>query len=144
MHPYPRGFVVERADLEDVTVEDGRSCIVTDDGDLVLNTGDTEVARFTAGAWISVRRVGVPLREVWPPDDFDHLMANLGRRLVVGYGLDFRYPLEPFLDPFFNDFNAFVDAVLEREGGLPGLDSEHRRWIASSVAEVFGIRGQPD
>jgi hypothetical protein len=130
---------VQRSDLVEEAVEDARSYIVSERGDLILSTGDDEVARFAPGTWIAVERVGVALREVWPPDDFDYLMANLGERLVVGYGLDFRYPLEPFLSPFFNDFNAFVDAVAEREGGDPGLDSEHRRWIASSVAAVFGI-----
>lgn len=141
MHRYPRGFVVQQVDFAEVAVEGGRSYFVTDEGELVLNTGDTEVARFTAGSWIAVHRVGVPLRDAWPPDDFDYLMANLGERLVVGYGLDFRYALEPFLDPLYNDFNAFVDAVQEREGGTPGLDSEDRRRIATSVAEVFGING---
>ena len=139
MHRYPRGFVVQQADFADVAVEDGRSYIVTDDGELVLSNRQQEVARFTAGSWIAVRRVGVRLRDDWPPEDFHNLMANLGERLVAGYGLDFRYPLEPFLDPFYNDFNAFIDAVLEREGDIAGLDSEYRRWIASSVAEVFGI-----
>lgn len=135
---------MRRTDLDDVAVEDGRSYIVTADDDLLFFTGDTEVARFAAATWIAVRHVGVPLREVWPPDDFDRLMSDLGERLVVGYGLDFRYPLEPFLDPFFNDLNAFVDAVVEREGCTPAQDSEERRWIARSVAQVFGIEDRPD
>ena len=139
MHRYPRGFIVQLADLADVAVEDGRSYMITNDGELVVHTGDKVVARFTAGSSTAIRRVGVPLRDVWPPEDFGYLMADLGEPLVVGYGLAFRYPLEPFLDPFYNDFNAFVDAVLEREGETPGLDSEHRRGIASSIAEVFGI-----
>ena len=64
------------------------------------------------GAWIAleaVRALRIPaagLRELGPHD--------LGERLVVGYGLDFRYTLEPFLDPFYNDLNALVDAILER------------------------------
>lgn len=132
---------MQQADLAHVAVEDGRSYTVADDGALVFTAGDEQVARFAAGSWAAVRRVGTPLREEWPPDDFDHLMASLGKRLVVGYGLDFRYSLEPFLDPFYNDFNAFVDALAEREGGIPGMDSDHRRWIASSVAEVFGVPG---
>lgn len=139
MHSHPLGFVVQQADLADVAVEDGRSYTVADDGALVFTAGDREVARFTAGSWAAVRRVGIPLRDDWPPDDFDFLMASLGERLVDGYGLDFRYSLEPFLDPYSNDLNAFVDALVEREGGIPGMDSDHRRWIASSVSEVFGV-----
>lgn len=66
-------------------------------------------------------------------------MTRLGERLVVGYGLDFRYSLKPFLDPLYNDFNAIVDALVEREGGITAMDSDNRRWIASSVANVFGV-----
>lgn len=83
MHRYPRGIVVQQADLADVAVNDGRSYVVTDDGELVLSTRDKEVARFMAGSWIAVRRAGVALRDVWPPEDFDYLMADLGERLVV-------------------------------------------------------------
>ena len=139
MHRFPRGFVVQQPDLVDAAVEDGRSYVVTDGGELVFSTGGKEVARFAAGSWSSVRRVGVQLREDWPPEDFDYLLADLGERLVVGYGLDFRYTLEPFLDPFYNDLNALVDAILEREGGIHGLDSECRRRISASVVEVFGV-----
>lgn len=120
-------------------IEAGRDCEVTGDGTLSIRVGANEVARFGPGAWLEVRRVGVPLRDSWPPEDFERLMASLGERLVVGYGLDFRYSKEPFLDPAVNDLNAFVDAVLVREGGVAGMDSEHRRWISAAVESVFGV-----
>lgn len=144
VRPIVSGFVVVRADHSEERVPEGRAYSVADDGELVFKAGDRVVAAFAPGAWSTVRQVGLPLRETWPPPDFDYLIDNLLDALIVrqGWGV-YAFQRERFLDPLANDFEVFVDWILEADGERPPhFDSDQRRFVCALVARTFGVENR--
>ena len=140
MQPIATGFVVVRADLDEAVVPAGRDYDVGEDGTLTFRSGRHVVATFPAGEWVEVRRIGRPLRATWPPDDLDRVIDNVLEALVVGQGwVMWGLRRERFIDPAYNELDPFVDAVLEADGLVPGLDSDNRRTALAIVARAFGI-----
>jgi hypothetical protein len=124
------GFRVLLPDTNVLDVPEAAEYLVTDDGALVLRTGEHELLRVPADGWLEVRAlaVGPPPNVAWL---LDELCVDLGFCLPP----DARGRLQ---DSPPCDVDAFTNAVFVAEGLDPRLDTRLRRQVRERVVRHFG------
>jgi hypothetical protein len=124
------GFRVLLPDTNVLDVPEAAEYLVTDDGALVLRTGEHELLRVPADGWLEVRAlaVGPPPNVAWL---LDELCVDLGFCLPP----DARGRLQ---DSPPRDVDAFTNAVFVAEGLDPRLDTRLRRQVRERVVRHFG------
>jgi hypothetical protein len=124
------GFRVLLPHTNVLDVPEAAEYLVTDDGALVLRTGEHELLRVPADGWLEVRAlaVGPPPNVAWL---LDELCVDLGFCLPP----DARGRLQ---DSPPRDVDAFTNAVFVAEGLDPRLDTRLRRQVRERVVRHFG------
>jgi hypothetical protein len=124
------GFRVLLPDTNVLDVPEAAEYVVTDDGALVLRTGEHELLRFPADGWLEVRALAVG-----PPPNVESLLYELCVDLGFCLPPDERIRLR---DSPPRDVDAFTDAVFVAEGLDPRLDTWLRRQVRERVVRHFG------
>ncbi len=124
------GFRVVLADTNVLDVPEAADCVVTDDGALVLRTGEHELLRLPADGWLEVRALAIG-----PPPKVESLLDELCVDLGFCLPPDERVRLQ---DSPPHDVDAFTDAVFVAEGLDPRGDKTLRRQVRERAAHHFG------
>jgi hypothetical protein len=128
------GFRVVLPDASVLEVPDAADYVVTDDGALVLRTGEHELLRLPADGWLEVRALAVG-----PPPNVEFLLDELCSGLGFCLPPDARVRLQESPP---RDVDAFTDAVLVAEGFDPlYVDKGLRSAVRDMVARHFGVSG---
>jgi hypothetical protein len=123
------GFRVVLVDTNVVDVPDAAEYVVTDDGALVLRTGEHDLLRFPTGRWLEVRALAVG-----PPPNVESLLHELCVDLGFCLPPEERVRLQ---DGPPRDVDAFTDAVFVAEGLDPRGDKRLRRQVREKVVRHF-------
>lgn len=128
------GFRVVLPDASALDVPDAADYVVTDDGALVLRTGEHELLRLPANGWLEVRALAVG-----PPPNVEFLLDEL----CIGLGFCLPPDAQVRLQESSpRDVDAFTDAVLVAEGFDPlYVDKGFRGAVRGMVARHFGVSG---
>jgi hypothetical protein len=124
------GFRVVLPDTTVLDVPEAAEYVVTDNGALVLRTGELELLRLPADGWLEVRALAVG-----PPPNVESLLDELCVDLGFCLPPDARVRLQ---DAPPRDVDAFTDAVFVAEGLDPRLDKRLRRQVRERVVRHFG------
>ena len=138
-------FEVQLSNMEKAVVGNAVDYVIADDGSLIFRANGIEVFAYPADEWVEVHRVGVGLATLWPPTDLEQLLRHLAWDLCVRFG--FCGPaFDPadwarFENPAMNDFDSFVDAVLDQVGvdGTSSSNRALRNHVAAAVATFFSM-----